>query len=147
MTLLREQILAQIATTLAGTVQVGARIWRSRVEALSRAEAPAIIISPGTNQVSDPERGGRASMCKYDHGLPVGVAVYVRGNPVDQLTAPIEEDVHSRLMADRTLGGLSKDVAYLRTTFEMDDADATAGFAVAEYLVRYRTAVDDLGSG
>lgn len=147
MTLLREQILAQIATTLAGTVQVGARIWRSRVEALSRAEAPAIIISPGTNQVSDPERGGRASMCKYDHSLPVGVAVYVRGNPVDQLTAPIEEDVHSRLMADRTLGGLSKDVAYLRTTFEMDDADATAGFAVAEYLVRYRTAVDDLGSG
>ena len=146
MTLLREQILAHVEGLLAGTVQVSTRIWRSRVEALSRQEAPAIIVSPGANQVREPDRGGRASMCKYDHSLRVGIAVYVRGSPVDQLTAAIEEDAHQRMMADRTFGGLVADVAYLQTTFEMDDADATAGFALCEYLVRYRTAVDDLGS-
>jgi hypothetical protein len=38
----RERILAHIATvTLPGTVQVGIRIYRSRVQALSRSEAPA----------------------------------------------------------------------------------------------------------
>jgi hypothetical protein len=45
---IREQILARIATTvLPGTVQVGGRIYRSRVESYSRSEAPAITVSPG----------------------------------------------------------------------------------------------------
>jgi hypothetical protein len=145
MTLYREQIMAAVAGTLAGTVQVGSRIWRSRVEALSRAEAPAIIVSPGVNRTNEPDRTGQLSMCKLDHHLMIAVAVYVRGSIPDQLAAPIEEDVHKKLMADRSLGGLTMDLIYLRTTPEMEMADENSGFMVCEYMATYRTAVEDLG--
>ena len=49
MTTKRESILADIAASLAGTVQVGSRIYRSRVEAIARAESPAIVIEPILN--------------------------------------------------------------------------------------------------
>jgi hypothetical protein len=46
MTTKRENILARIKTTLANTTGVGTRIYRSRVEPLSRGESPAIVIEP-----------------------------------------------------------------------------------------------------
>ena len=46
MTTKRESILAAIATALDGTTGVGTRIYRSRVEPLSRAESPAVVIEP-----------------------------------------------------------------------------------------------------
>jgi len=46
MTSKREQILSAIATTLAGTAGVSTRIYRSRVDAMSRAETPALLIEP-----------------------------------------------------------------------------------------------------
>jgi hypothetical protein len=45
-TIKRESILAAITTALAGTVQVGSRIYRSRTEAFARNEAPALIVEP-----------------------------------------------------------------------------------------------------
>ena len=49
----REQILEKIKSNLAGTVGVGTRIYRSRVEALTRSETPAIIIEPISDTPSD----------------------------------------------------------------------------------------------
>ena len=49
----RESILAAIATTLVGTTGVSTRIYRSRVEAFARNEAPALVIEPGTDSVSE----------------------------------------------------------------------------------------------
>ena len=49
----REQILAQIKTNLNGTTGVGDRIYRSRVEALTRSETPAIIIEPISDTPQD----------------------------------------------------------------------------------------------
>ena len=40
----REQILAALKTKLTGTTGVAKRIYRSRPEAFSRAETPAIIL-------------------------------------------------------------------------------------------------------
>ena len=42
----RERILAKIKTDLAGTTGVGTRIYRSRAEAFTRSETPAIILEP-----------------------------------------------------------------------------------------------------
>lgn len=46
MTTKRENILTAVRTELTGTTGVGARIYRSRVEPMARAESPAIVVEP-----------------------------------------------------------------------------------------------------
>jgi hypothetical protein len=77
----REQILDHIHTvTLPGTVQVGIRIYRSRVQALSRSEAPALIVSPGEDNPVNAPRTTGASLGRLDQALPAMIEIYVRGN-------------------------------------------------------------------
>jgi hypothetical protein len=71
----REQIIAAVATALAGTTGVSTRIYRSRAEAFARDEAPAIIIEPA----ADVPRGEPVSTCKIDWTLTIAVIVYTRG--------------------------------------------------------------------
>jgi hypothetical protein len=140
MTIKREAILAAITTALAGTTGVGARIYRSRVEAFARNEAPAILIEP-TNDTPGDEP---VSTCKIDWRLNVNIAVYTRGQIPEQLAGPIVEDVHSRVMADRTLSGLAMDIWPGPVDHQKDQADAAAGWTVCTYNVRYRSSVTDL---
>lgn len=134
----REQILAHIASTLAGTVQVDNRIYRSRAEAFARDEAPAIVIEPAN------DRAQTYSTCKLDWTLDVLVVVYVRGAIPDQLADPIVVDVHSQLMADRTLGGLAIDIVPTTVDYQRDKADLTSLWQVNTYQVRYRSADNNL---
>jgi len=137
---IREQILAYIATTvLPGTVQVGSRIYRSRAQAYGRSEAPAISISPGEDNPVNAPRTIGASLGRLDQVLPVLIEVYVRGDVPDQLADPIGVDVHARMMADRTLGGLVHDVQPDGWRPEYEQADATAGWMGHKFLIRYRT--------
>lgn len=140
---IREQILNHIATvTLSGTVQVGGRIYRSRAQAYSRSEAPAITVSPGEeNPVNAPRTIG-ASLGRLDLALPVLIEVYVRGDVPDQLADPIGVDVHARMMSDRTLGGLAHDVQPDGWAPQYDQADFTAALIGHRFLVRYRTRDD-----
>lgn len=137
----RERILAAIRTALTGTVQVGSRIYRSRVVPLSRGESPAIVVEPISDQAEQ-----NTSLPKLDWSLTVRVAVIVRGDVPDQLADPIVEDMHAKLMADLTLGGYAIDVQPAGVTFEMQDADQPAGVIMCDYLVRYRTAVENLAT-
>lgn len=134
----REQILAFFASTLAGTVQVGSRIYRSRAEAFARDEAPAIVIEPAA------DRAQTYSTCKLDWTLDVLVVVYVRGAIPDQLADPIAVDVHGKLMADRSLGGLAVDIVPTTVDYQRDKADLTSLWMVTTYQVRYRTPDSDL---
>ena len=70
MTTKREQILAQIASTLASTAGVDGRVYRSRVTAVARAESPILIIEP----VSDTAQQF-TSLPKLDWTLRVRVVV------------------------------------------------------------------------
>jgi hypothetical protein len=139
MTTRRETILAAMRTALTGTVQVGTRIYRSRVEPLSRNESPAIVVEPLTDTAEQ-----LTSLPKLDWSLRVRVAVIVRGLVPDQLADPIVKDLHSKLMADLTLGGVAIDVQPISVDFEMVEADQPAGVISCDYLVRYRTSVNDL---
>jgi hypothetical protein len=140
---IREQILNRIATvTLQGTVQVGSRIYRSRAQAYSRSEAPAITVSPGEDNPVNAPRTTGASLGRLDQALPVLIEVYVRGDVPDQLADPIGVDIHARMMADRTLGGLAHDVQPDGWRPEYDQADATAGWIGHRFLIRYRTRDD-----
>jgi hypothetical protein len=141
MTTRRETILAAMRTALTGTAQVGTRIYRSRVEPLARNESPAIVIEP----ISDTAEQ-TTSLPKLDWSLTVRVAVIVRGTVPDQLADPIVKDLHSKLMADLTLGGVAIDVQPVSVNFEMVEADQPAGVISCDFLVRYRTSVTDLAT-
>lgn len=135
----REQILAQIASTLSTTTGVNGRVYRSRATAIARAESPAIIIEPitdGARQVT--------SLPKLDWTLRVRVIVVVRSNNSYTEADPVIESMHSKLMADLTLGGVAIDIQPAVTSFEFIDADQPAGVFSNEYDVRYRTSVSNL---
>jgi hypothetical protein len=144
---IREQILNRIVTvTLLGTVQVGNRIYRSRAQAYSRSEAPAITISPGEDNPVNAPRTIGASLGKLDNVLPVLIEIYVRGDVPDQLADPIGVDVHAKMMADRTLGGLAHDVQPDGWAPQYEQADTTAGWIGHKFLIRYRTRDDAINA-
>ena len=62
----------------------------------------------------------------------------------DQAADDTVESLHSKLMADLTLGGYAHDVVPVRTEFEFIEADKPSGLISCEYEIRYRTDVDDL---
>jgi hypothetical protein len=133
----REQILAAIKTTLDGTVQVGSRIYRSRAEAFARDEAPAIVIEPG----NDTSAAEPVSSCKIDWTFTVIIAIYTRDAIPDQAADPIIVDIHSQLMADRTIGGLAMDLWPMMVDPQIDKADVSSGWTVCSWRVRYRSSL------
>jgi hypothetical protein len=135
----REQILAAINTAILPTAGVNGRVYRSRVEPLARQESPAIVVEPTSDNAQQ-----NTSLPTLDWSLTVRVAVIVRGLVPDQLADPIVADMHNRIMADLTLGGVAIDVQPIGTEFEMMEADQPAGVISSNYLVRYRTNVADL---
>lgn len=141
MTTRRETILAAVRTALTGTTGVSTRIYRSRVEPMARAESPAIVVEPVQDQAEQ-----NTSLPTLDWSLTVRVAVIVRGAIPDQVADPIVENMHSRLMADLTLGGYAIDIQPQSVNFEMVEADQPAGVISCEYLIRYRTSVTNLAT-
>jgi len=141
MTTKRENILVAIRAALTGTTGVSDRIYRSRVEPLSRGELPAIVVEPVSDTAVQ-----NTSLPTLDWSLTVRVVVIVRGNIPDQVADPIVESAHSKLMADLTLGGYAIDIQPLNVDFKLDEADQPSGVIVCEYLVRYRTSVANLAT-
>jgi|TARA_Y100000033_G_C2699023_1_gene87627 hypothetical protein len=139
MTTKRENILATIKTTLANTTGVGTRIYRSRVEPLSRGESPAIVIEP----ISD-DADQNTSMPTLDWTLRIRVSVIERSSIPDQAADDTVESLHSKIMSDLTVGGYAIDVQPVRTEFEFIEADQPLGVISNEYEIRYRTQVADL---
>ena len=136
----RERILASAAAALSQLPGVGDRVWRSRVEAFQRAESPAIVIEPGLDEASAPS----ASNCYIDWSLTLVVAIYTRGRVPEQTADPIVESVHSRLMADRSLGGLSMDLWPIAVEPSFEKADRPSLWTILTYKVRYRTSTTSL---
>jgi hypothetical protein len=139
MTSKRERILAAIYTALQGTAGVSTRIYRSRVEPMARNETPAIVVEPANITYQQ-----NTSLPKLDSTLRVRVVVIVRANVPDQAADATMVDLHSRIMADLTLGGLAIDVQPTQTTFNIVEADQPAGVISCEYDVLYRTQVADI---
>ena len=137
----REQILAAIRTALTGTALVGNRIYRSRVEPIAREESPAIVVEPINDAVQQ-----ITSIRTLDFTLTVRVSVIVRGLIPDQQADPIVLSMHSKLMADLTLGGLCFDIQPVNVAFNFAEADGVAGEIQCDYHVLYRTSVADLSN-
>jgi len=139
MTTKREQILAKVATTLQNTTGVNNRIYRSRVEAMARAETPALVIE----YVSD-EAEMKGSLSYLNWTLLIRITVVTRGQIPDQLADITVESIHSKLLADITLNGLVFDIIPLRFEFDVLDTDLPTGITMLFYKVKYRTLLNSL---
>ena len=106
---------------------------------MARAESPALVIEPLTDTPAQ-----NTSLPTLDWTLRVRISVIVRGTTPDNIADPVIESMHSKLMADLTLGGEAIDVQPAQTTFNFFEADQPAGVIFCEYEVRYRTRVADL---
>lgn len=137
----RELILTAIQTALAGTTGVGTRIYRSRVEPLARAESPALIVEPASDIPTQ-----NTSLPTLDHTLNIRVVVIIRATVPDQAADPTIESLHSKLMADLTLGGLCIDVQPGPTEFTLEQADVPVGVIFCNFRVLYRTSVSSLAT-
>lgn len=139
MTTKREQILARLLTTLANTTGVSTRIYRSRVVPLTRGESPALVLEPVSDTVEQ-----NTSLPTLDHTLTIKISVIVRGDIPDNVADPTVESLHAKIMSDLTVNNLAIDVQPSDTSFELLDADQPGGVISCDYLVRYRTEIDDL---
>lgn len=129
----RETILARVAAVLAGTSGVGTRIYRSRVEALSRAETPALLIEPiSDNPTQD-------TLATLSWNFSFRVSIVTRGQIPDQLADAAAIDVHAKIMEDVTLDGLTTDLMPTGVDFQLIDADQPAGITSLSFAATYRT--------
>jgi len=138
----REQILAALKTTLAGTTGVSTRIYRSRIEPITNGESPALVIEPITDEPSI----NSTSYLKIDWTLRVRIVVIVRGTIPDKVGDPTVESLFTKVLNDPTVGGLAKDIRPATQTFEVLEADQPAGLITCEFEIDYRSSYNSLST-
>lgn len=135
----RESILAAIKASLTGVTGVAdASVYRSRTVPIARGETPAIIVEPVSDTPNETALG------YLDWNLTARIVVIARGDVPDQEADPIIESVHSKVMADTELGGLSMDIEPSSVRFEILDGDQSVAIISLDYRVTYRTASSSL---
>ena len=138
----REQILAALKTTLAGTTGVSTRIYRSRIEPITNGESPALVIEPITDEPST----NNSSYLKIDWTLRIRIVVIIRGTIPDSVGDPTVESIFTKVLTDPTVGGLAKDIRPATQTFEVLEADTPAGLITCEFEIDYRTSYNSLST-
>jgi len=136
MTSKSERILTAIEATLAPTAGVSGRVFRDRWEALARAEMPAIVIEPQS------EEPLITAIPYTDSTLLVTVDILISGSPLSTLADPIRVDAHARLMADRSLGGLVHSIDPAPVAWSGEAGEI--GILSLSYRVPFRTLTTDL---
>ena len=127
----RELILARLKTNLDAIT--GATCYRSRVEPLTRAETPAIILEPVSDQPSEEF----PTVLQWE--LRVKVTVIVRANTPDDASDVYSQQVHSLIMADPTVNNYALDINPDRVEFSLYEADVPLGIISMDFLIRYRS--------
>jgi hypothetical protein len=94
--------------------------------------------------VSNQPNPTRAGVTTMPHSLELRMLLMIDHPIPDQAADPILLDLHDRLMADLTLGGLSMDILPGETRWDQE----VNGVAVVShsYVVSYRTLIKDLTS-
>lgn len=109
---------------------------------MGRNETPALVIEPVQINYAQ-----NTSLPTLDATMRVRLTVVVRGTVPDQLADATVVSMHSKVMADLTLGGVAIDVQPVQTLFNLIEADQPAGLVSCEYDIKYRTLVADLTQG
>lgn len=142
---IREQILLTVETVLAGTVKVGSKVYRSRVDAFGRNESPSILIET----IKDDQKE-EISICKLDWDFKFRITTVVREKTPDSYADPIVQDIHSRIVNSWLSGALKPlliDMQPLGYFPQMMDGDQPIALIHQDFRVAYRTSFADLSIG
>jgi len=134
----RELILARLKTNLDAIT--GATCYRSRVEPLTRAETPAIILEPVSDQPSEEF----PTVLQWE--LRVKVTVIVRANTPDTSSDTYSQQVHNLIMIDPSVNGYALDIDPDRVEFSLFEADVPLAIISMDFLIRYRSGRTNLTS-
>lgn len=140
-TSIREQITASVFTLVQGTQGVSGRVYRSRVEAFSRGSTPALVVEAVRN-ISEAQKAGIETLPQR---LELRFLLMIDAPIPEQSADPILVDLHGRLMADMTLGGLSSGI--LPGDTEWDFAENGIAVVTVSYVVQYRTKTKSISTG
>jgi hypothetical protein len=132
-----ERALDAVVAALIGTTGVGDRVFRSRVQAVTRDETPCIVVLPGAEEVS--VLGRAVDDCRFI----VHVEITTRGDPYDAIADPIEVEAHARMKASAGLSALVDSFRKKEKSYDAQEADLTVGCVNVKYELRYLSAADD----
>jgi hypothetical protein len=135
---LREAILAAVATALAGTAQVSTRIYRSRVEALSSAEHPAIVIEP----IADTSI--REAVGRLTWELDFTVSIIVTALGPDTAADPIVLDAYNKVMSNASLQAKLVDLVPVSTNWQFFEANKPLCAVSMHFQATYQTSETNL---
>lgn len=138
---LREQILARVQALLIGNTPAGANVFRAREVSITRAMTPTITVLYGGS--SDVQRMG---MGVDRHTITINVAIFVRGDPWDQLADAIDEPAHRLIIADATLKAMGVELRRGPDQAEAEEADRTAGALIVPYHAIYLAKAGDIAA-
>ena len=112
MTHVRTQIRQAIVTTLTGLTTTEDRVFDTQVYPLERAQLPALTVTiEKDNALTDWSTMLESGVLVQTYELPVMVRGYAKATEtVQDVLDAIALEVTEALKADRTLGGLSKDI-------------------------------------
>ena len=134
----RETILARVEAALAGTAGVSTRIYRDRVAAFARAETPALVIEPVSDE-ADQLAVGRLSW-----NLVFQVLVIVRAEEASSASDSIVQEVHNRIISDATLDAMATSLLPTRTDWTFHDADQPLGIISMQFSIGYHTSNEEI---
>lgn len=134
----RETFLAAVKTALAGTSGVSTRIYRSRVEAFTRAETPALIIEP-VNDVAD-----NPTTYRIEWTLTFQVTVILRDDATDSEADATIMDVHSKIMSSSTLQNMCVNLMPAQVAWQFYSADKPLTLAAIQFRASYQTDANSL---
>lgn len=135
---IRERVMARIVLVLQGNTDAGVNVTRSREVSITRAQAPAIVVMPGSNSLQR-----LATQVDRNH-FTVKVEIFTRGDPWDSLAAAVDKTVHSLLMQDALLAALISDLRRTNEDFESMEADRTAGTLTLTYVATWLASAADI---
>ena len=136
----REQILARMAAALAAAAPGGAVVFRARETSITRAQTPSITV------LLAGESDQPFSNDTDHHLLRVNLAVFVRGDPWDQLADAVATPMHTVVMADAPLQALISRIRKTASEPEAEEADRTAGVLSCIYEITYLTRASDISA-
>ena len=139
---IRERILQAAVSRIASAVgPLNAEVHRSPTVALTREQAPAVVVFPESDEVTDRPND------RVERQLVVRVVSLARGTtptPPESEADALLVAAHAALMGETTLGGLVLGISEIDCEWEVEDADAVVVAIPARYAIRYRTLQHDL---
>jgi hypothetical protein len=139
---IRERILQAAVDRIASAIgPLNAEVHRSPTVALTREQAPAVVLFPESDEVTDRPND------RVEHQLVVRVVALARGTaptPPETEADALLVAAHAALMSETTFGGLALGISEIDCEWEVEDADSTVAAIPARYAIRYRTLQQDL---